>query len=423
MYNIEKSKGFTLVELLVVMAIFITVIILVSNSFNLILTQSSKLVKSEESNIEGVVGLEFFRHDLTEAGYGLPSEVLPVAYSGEANSGQSANLNDVFTDGTYTAPPRPLAALERSANGCASTTTETPDSQGYLLRPCSDYLALKGTSLGISAASKKWTYLTVSSSVVLANTWADSKKVFAASDSVVVLSRTVSTSSNAMSLQANGKSFYYSYSGTAFSNMSGMGSSVLDVYGIGTGTPRMPFNRTDYFVATPPTTAAQQVGAHCASGTGILYKALVSHTNKGLLDYYPLLDCVAGMQVELGWDTDGDGLIDTWSNADGSSTSGTASQSTIQTALQSPAIANSPNLSIVGTGLSIRSGLKMIKVYILAQIGKKDTNYTSPSPIIIGDTDKTTINYSLDVATAGWSNYRWKLYRIVVIPKNLLVNQ
>jgi len=184
---------------------------------------------------------------------------------------------------------------------------------------------------------------------------------------------------------------------------------------------RMPFNRTDYFVATPPSTKVQQA-THCAPGTGILYKAVLKHAD-GLLNYIPLLDCVAGMQVVLGWDTDGDGLIDTWSNADGSAVVGTASITAIQAALKSPSDTSSPNLSIVGTTLNIRTGLKMIKVYILAQNGKKDSNYTSPSPIVIGEDDETALTYSLDISAKGWSNYRWKLYRIVVIPKNLLVNQ
>jgi len=191
---------------------------------------------------------------------------------------------------------------------------------------------------------------------------------------------------------------------------------------------RMPFNRTDYFVATPPATAVQQA-THCAPGTGILYKAVLKHAD-GLLNYIPLMDCVAGMQVVLGWDTDGDGLIDTWSNADGTkySSSLTIDSNTITNALLSPSGTtssgnSSPNLSIVGTGLNIRTGLKMIKVYILAQNGKKDTNYTSPSPIVIGEDDESNLTYSLNISTKGWSNYRWKLYRIVVIPKNLLVNQ
>lgn len=408
------ARGFTLVELVVVMSLFIIVIALAGGSFNAVLTQASKLFSSEESNIEGVVGLELFRHDITQAGYGLASEAMSTAYTGEAADGQSLSLNDPFTG-----PPRPLMGLERSAAGCESVTTETPDGQNYLLQPCSDYLALKGTSLGNSAASKRWTFLNSTSP----NVWKATASNPVDNDSVVVIGRNVATSSNAMTLQPKSSSqFYYSYASTAFKNFSSGGSSILNVYGVGTGTLRMPFNRVDYFVATPPTTATQQVAAHCAPGSGILYKGVLKHSD-GLLTYIPVMDCVAGMQVVLGWDTDGDDMIDTWSNADGSVVSGTATATAIQNALLSPSNSGSPNLSIVDTGLNIRNGLKTVKVYVLAQNGRKDPNYTSPSAILIGESGQGALTHTLNVSDKGWSNYRWKLYRIVVIPKNLLVNQ
>lgn len=410
----RSERGFTLIELVVVMSIFIVVIALAGSSFNAVLSQTSKLFGSEDSNIEGVVGLELFRHDIIQAGYGLASEAMSMAYSGEAVAGQSLNLNDPFTG-----PSRPLVALERSMAGCESVTTEKPDNQGYLLQPCSDYLALKGTTLGNSAASKRWTFLNTTSP----NVWKASANNPVDNDSVVVVSRSVATSSNAMILQPKSTSqFYYSFASTAFKNFSAAGSSILNVYGVGTGTLRMPFNRVDYFVATPPSTVSQQVAAHCAPGSGILYKGVVNHTD-GLLTYIPVMDCVGGMQVVLGWDTDGDNMIDTWSNADGSVVSGTATATAIQDALLSPSSSGSPNLSIIDTGLNIRNGLKTVKVYVLVQNGRKDPNYTSPSSILIGESGEGALTHTLNVATKGWSNYHWKLYRIVVNPKNLLVNQ
>ena len=66
-----RNSGYTLIELLIVMVIFIVVIIISSSAFNTALTQTKKVSKSEESNIEGVIGLEMFRHDLEQAGFGL----------------------------------------------------------------------------------------------------------------------------------------------------------------------------------------------------------------------------------------------------------------------------------------------------------------------------------------------------------------
>jgi hypothetical protein len=82
---------------------------------------------------------------------------------------------------------------------------------------------------------------------------------------------------------------------------------------------------------------------------------------------------------------------------------------------------------------NIRSNLKVIKIYILAQNGKKDTGYTSPSQLEVSDNGEASItrpvtpsnieNKGIFSLATNQLNYRWKLYRIVVRPKNLLSNQ
>ena len=77
------NKGFTLIELVVVMAVFVVIIMITGDAFNTILKQTNKLSKSEESNIEGVIGLEMMRHDLEQAGFGLPqsyNSTTPISY-------------------------------------------------------------------------------------------------------------------------------------------------------------------------------------------------------------------------------------------------------------------------------------------------------------------------------------------------------
>lgn len=51
----RNIKGFTLVELIVVMAVFLVIITVAAQTFNTIITNSVKYSKSEESNIEGVM--------------------------------------------------------------------------------------------------------------------------------------------------------------------------------------------------------------------------------------------------------------------------------------------------------------------------------------------------------------------------------
>ena len=124
------------------------------------------------------------------------------------------------------------------------------------------------------------------------------------------------------------------------------------------------------------------------------------------------------MQVVLGWDLDSDGLIDTWSNADGTAFIGAGPLADVQSALGA---ANNNSLTALP---NIRNNLKIVKVYIVAQNGKKDTGYTSTSPMPVSDTGEASITRAAGLTlAANQLNYRWKLYRLVVKPKNLLSNQ
>ena len=79
----------------------------------------------------------------------------------------------------------------------------------------------------------------------------------------------------------------------------------------------------------------------------------------------------------------------------------------------------------------MREQLKEIRVYILAQQGKKNSGYFYP----VDDPDKAIVVGDPKLAPslgkvwserelsenfgAGWRNYHWKVYTIVVQPKNL----
>jgi len=69
---IRNCSGFTLIEVLVTMSVFIVVMVIAAETFKNIVNVSSRLSKSEESNIEGIIGLEVLRHDLEQIGFGLP---------------------------------------------------------------------------------------------------------------------------------------------------------------------------------------------------------------------------------------------------------------------------------------------------------------------------------------------------------------
>ena len=399
----RNQQGFTLIELIVVMAVFIAVLMISASAFNTVLVQSTKLFKSEESNIEGVIGLEMLRHDLQQSGYGLFSE--PTTYANEAADSPASDNNDA-PDGV----PRPIVV----GNGNPLTAWTTIDSRDIMLG--SDYLTIKGTSVGLDNAAKKWTFLNFLAGTVTPKKWDSAAENLTSSpaEKVVVIRKQFGTPVRSSLVRDPSDAFFYSYSDTAFNDLATSSPGIYTVYGVDTANSlRFPFNRSDYFVARPSDTT--RIPSYCARDAGILYKTTVNH-NDGKLNYIPVLDCVLDLQVVLGWDWNSDGVVDTYSNADGTVASGLVPD--VSAAL------SSTNNDSVTTSPNIRNNLKMVKVYILAQNGRKDSGYTSASPLDVSDVGEKSLTRAAGFPlSADQMNYRWKLYRIVVRPKNLLSNQ
>lgn len=410
----SNQKGFTLVELLVVMVVFTIIIVITAGAFKTILTQSAKLLRSEESNIEGIIGLEMMRHDLQQMGYGLFSEPMAAAYTGEATAVPASTYNEA----AFTTPPR---ALVTGNNLVAAADNSSEAGNTYNLLAGTDYLAIKGTTVGRSKAAHRWTYLQLDSAgAVVPTRWASGEENFGTNEKVLVLRRRLSASNNTLAVEREPSTgdFYFPFSASAFTSYSSNYNKFV-IYGLddAASLPRMPYNRSDYFVARP--TAAGRVPNVCAPNTGVLYKTIVNNSTAGAggrLTYMPVLDCVGDMQVVLMWDLRNgaaagqDGSVDTYSNADGTALSGPATTAEITAALADPEV--------------LRNSLKGVKIYILAQNGRLDPSYRSPSPIVYSTTEAAlTQPAGFDINARGWQNYRWKLYQMVVRPKNLTANQ
>ena len=178
-----NNRGFTLVEMMVAIAIFIVLLMITMETFTTILVQTSKLFKSEESNIEGVVGLEMFRHDLQQAGFGLPYSYdanTPIVYK-EAGYAPANLFND--------APggvPRPIVAGNNSGS---AADLNRDGGENYTVLPNTDYLVIKATSVGANNASQKWTYVTYSSSIRAPKKW-PGENLKHKVDNIIVLRRT-----------------------------------------------------------------------------------------------------------------------------------------------------------------------------------------------------------------------------------------
>ena len=421
---LHSRKGFTLIELIIVMVVFMVVLMITGDAFKTLLTQMTKLSKSEESNIEGVVGPEMFRHDLQQIGYGLPfSYQNPIQYI-EAGYTPASTYNDAPSG-----VPRAIVAGD-SVGAVAGATGD----ESTTLIAGTDYLALKGTTLGLSDTAQKWTYEPYTSGItgkLKPRIWQTNNLTEGTSttaDSVIVIKKTFSNSTyeNQMITDPGNQYIYwarYYKSGLVDPYQPQTKEDIYYLYGIKKGTTDvgMPFNRVDYFVAKPST--ANKFPSFCHSNTGILYKAAVTHasnTSGAKLIYIPLLDCVADMQVVFGWDVDDgqgnegqDGKVDTYSTPLGSGGAVTTTPSANQARV----------VNALGDAAKLRKSLKIIKVYLLAQVGRKDTGYTASSTnLVVGDqtVDGISKTYAL---TGDMVNYRWKLYRLVVRPQNLLLSQ
>lgn len=386
---IKDEHGFSLTELIVVMAIFLTIMMITATAFKTISNQSSQQSKSIETQIEGIVGLEMLRTDLEQAGFGLPwnFQDSPTPYI-ESTLGADKPIADYWPTGNpslnFNDAPGGFPRAIQSAN----TKFNIDGGIG------SQYLVIKSTVAGTSKVAKKWTNVSYANGAKTIKTWDDASRDFAADDRVIVVKNNLMTfppSRQLMVTAGTGKYFetFNHYTTLTKTHIDG---DTFQIYGIARTDVSMPFNRADYYIMRP-----SNMPLDCAPKTGILYKSNISHST-GLYDpEIPLLDCVADMQVVYGLDTDGGGRV------------------------------NLHTVTAPATAADQRAQIREIRAYILAQEGKKDLLFRYPSETVDvgesfdGGTTVTGRSFNLkNVIGAGWDNYRWKVYSIVVRPKNLI---
>lgn len=369
-------KGFTLIEVMITLVILFLVLNAVSTFFvgargrGGVLNVFKQQSRIAQSGMDAIAGLELLRKDLESAGYGLPWNNLPAAYS-EAAGGTAAALNDAPSDA-----PRGIV----SADGAG------PNS--------SDYLAIKATSVAADNACRRWTTLQAGDVTRAWVTVPPGVENLAGQNRVIVLTAE-GAGATQRSLVIPAASFSTTFNNTAaFAPASA--SEVRVVYGIADATaPRMPFNRADYFLSNA------SVPQRCAPNTGVLVKAVIDQADgnldldgDGANDELPLLDCVAAMQVLYLVDTNGDGAVDglPWASLSGL----TASQ--------------------------IREQVKAVRVFLLAHEGQKDEAYLhASSSIVVGEpglfgTGAEVVDLTVNPELL---KYRWKLQILTVDLPNL----
>jgi len=383
---LQNRRGFTITELLVVMVIFLVIMMITAAAFKTIVDNSSQQTKSVETQIEGIVGLEVLRADMEQSGFGLP-----WSFSNTISYQEAASINATTTTGTLfnDSPSNPPCAI------LSGNTTFNKDIGNI----GSTYLVIKSAVAATNDTSKKWTTVSFdSNSAKTIRVWGNAEQDFTDSERIVVVKDSLMTTPVTRQLMVSALgAFATTFSAYSTMTIPHQNGDSFQLYGISPNTSpvsslRMPFNRTDYYVKRPNS----NMPTSCASNTGILYKATLSHSDGGFISI-PLLDCVADMQVVYGLDTSAAGFV------------------------------NSHTTIPLTTADDMRSQLKEIRVYILAQEGRKDLTFSYPSTTVdVGesfDGGATIMGRHFNLQTligADYKYYRWKVYTIVVRPKNLI---
>lgn len=369
----RKECGFSLIELIIYMGLLGILLTMVFSTFIPVMQSGSQQWRIGETKIETGVGLDFLRADLEHAGFGLPWEfptgVTPAPYFEPAPLADAPNV------------PRAVNSEDTSASSMNTA----------------DYLAIRATNVAIGASSQKWGWLGRDAAHAV-SVQSLSDDAFAATDRVIVIRPAVSPG-EFHRLVLNGTNFFAQPTAAALAAFappetpSDPNGEKYLVYGLDDTDPRRPFNRADYYVNNA------NVPAHCAPGTGVLVKATLNQANDNFTTL-PVVDCVADFQVVYYLDTDNDGGWETRANANG----------------------------INGlTAKQVREQVKSIRCYILTHEGGIDRTYAHPNANVnVGDiaADGVTLQagraFDLN-ATVGatWVNYRWKVYSVAIVPKNL----
>ncbi|HEY5512442.1 MAG TPA: pilus assembly protein PilW, partial [Geomonas sp.] len=211
-------------------------------------------------------------------------------------------------------------------------------------------------------------------------------------ETVIVINSGVRGGQPVRELVTNGSIIYATFDTTlpeAFQPKSKQDSYL--VYGVADeGSITFPFNRADYYLARPSDISANCAHKDTTHGAGTLYRRPV---NK---DRTPILDCVADFQVEF---LNESGTV---TDIDFRDPSGNVRDDAAQ---------------------QIRQTVKEVRVFILAQQGKKDPGYSYPvstpdRALVVGD--RVWTQSDLESKLGGdWRHYRWKVFTIAVQPKNL----
>jgi len=208
-----NSKGFTLVELIVVMALFSFVIGVSAMSFSSLVKHSSQQSRIAEGQFEGLVGLELLRVDLEHAGYGLPWEFSKGITYHEAAASPVAGVT-TFAD---------LSDETGNVPRAIASTSSTQEVSGVAaIGGGPDYLVIKSVLASTDAAARRWSYVNYSSTFGILRQWGTNDDL-KTSDKVIVIKSTFNPDKS----DGEGRQLFVSKSTTAFYTSPGPTANLL----------------------------------------------------------------------------------------------------------------------------------------------------------------------------------------------------
>ena len=382
----RNDSGFSLIELIIYMALLGILMTMVFSSFTPVMQSSSQQWRIAKTKVETGIGLDLLRSDLEHAGFGLPWE-FPVG----------------VTPSPYLEPNPPVAPAAMNDAPNVPKALASEDNSAFSMNG-SDYLAIKAANVVIGVSSQKWGLLGRDAAHNV-NVQSLSDDAFVSTDRVIVIRPEVSPGEYRQ-LVTDGTPNYFTQATSAALTSFAPPETPNDpngvqylLYGLDDINLSRPYNRTDYYINNAG------MPARCAPGTGTLVKATLNQANNSFT-IMPIVDCVADFQVVYYLDTNGDGGWD--ARADASGLNGL-------------------------TAKQIRDQVKSIRCYVLTHEGGVDRTYTQPLDPVTGlptinvgevDTNGVTLlaGRAFDLnANIGltWNNYRWKVYGLAVTPTNL----
>lgn len=350
--------GFTILEMLIAMAIFSVLMSAIFAVYSTQLKHTSREYRIAESEVEVGIAKGIIERDLSLGGYGLA---------------------DDYSDATL--PNGPFSPMSFKA------TDANPDT-----------LTLMGTALGLNSRyAQGWSYL---------DTTAPTFGLFSSAGSGHDVREELGTDVRAVIIEPSTKKLM-TEGGKWLFRVQRTNATPADrittvnapapltnktvgniVYGLYSSTlleATQPYYAVRYYLGgTSP--------SNCAPNTLSLLRA-EDKTTETPAGGDPLLACVLDMEVAFGLDTNNDNSIDFWDNG------GT------QAALYD--------------SKTLNSRLKQVRVYLLLQVGNLDTGYTAPSPIWVGEQTLGAGTGRSVALTSSQQNYRWKVLTLNVTPRNV----